>query len=359
MANRHSFPLFLGLMTGFGILAGCDHEGTDGRPLRSAGSAARPMVMSSFDESIASRRVVTLEETAEVINVFPNVSIDPGGGFIVTDAGEAQVRLYGADGQLLAHMGRRGLGPGEFQAPRSGFRLPSGNILVLESRRAVEFDGVDGAELRTFATDFTPVQSAAFFRDSLALVVSPVSARRLDEQLHIWNFVTNQVVRSFLVPPLADDLRVAASLSAWTAADVRADSIVAVFSVLDTAYVYAPDGSLARRFPIPSIGFRTAGSPPETLGTDPAAPLAWLQTFDTFSRVQWLSDGTIVIQYQTMNEEGDFQYRLVHVTGDGVWLREVMDTPALLAAEPDRPEVYFVHPESLTRDRWLGVMFSP
>lgn len=359
MATYRNASVFLGLLSGTMAFAGCDRLTFDSRGAGSVESVSRTMVISTLDEHVSGRREIDLEENNDVINVFPNVSIDPEGGFIVTDAGEAQVRVYSSDGNLQAHMGRRGQGPGEFRSPRSGFRLPSGNILVIESRRVVEFDGADGAEVRTFTTDFTPVQSAAFLGDSLALVVSPIAARRLEDQLHIWNFSSNTVVHSFFVPPLSPELHAAASLSAWTSADIRADSIVAIFSVLDTAYVFTPDGRVSRSFAIPSLGFRRAGAPPATIDSDPAAPLEWLQTFDVFSGVRWLTDGSMVIQYQTMNADGDFQYRLLHVTGDGRWLREVVDSPRLLAANPARPEVYFVHPESPTPDRWLGITFSP
>lgn len=78
-------------------------------------------------------REIRLQESPAVINVTPVVRPDPRGGYLVADVDEGQIRRYDEDGHLLWHVGRKGRGPEEFQAPQIALRLPGGEVFVADN----------------------------------------------------------------------------------------------------------------------------------------------------------------------------------------------------------------------------------
>ncbi len=64
-----------------------------------------------------------------------------GGGFAVAEAATNEVRLFDADGRHLRSFGRRGRGPGEFQAISGLFRYPGDSLAAYDQieRRATIF----------------------------------------------------------------------------------------------------------------------------------------------------------------------------------------------------------------------------
>lgn len=58
------------------------------------------------------------------------LTIDPAGRVIVSDAGEARLVVFGADGKALGTIGRKGKGPGEFESPTGPAIGPDGALYV-------------------------------------------------------------------------------------------------------------------------------------------------------------------------------------------------------------------------------------
>ena len=56
------------------------------------------------------------------------------GRIVVADGGAAEIRVYGADGALVVAHGRKGEGPGEFQAPKLAGVLGGDSLVVYDSR---------------------------------------------------------------------------------------------------------------------------------------------------------------------------------------------------------------------------------
>ncbi|HEY8484363.1 MAG TPA: hypothetical protein VIL13_07125 [Longimicrobiales bacterium] len=143
-------------------------------------------------------REVRLEENEEVINVAPMVPLDPRGGVLVADAREAQLRRYSPTGELIWKAGRRGNGPGEFHHPNAIVRLRSGEILAAEfSHRFTLFDSTATRVLKTIDVPFRRVEELEVLNDSLLLVGAIVNGDFNAPLLHVWNYRTNAVVRSF------------------------------------------------------------------------------------------------------------------------------------------------------------------
>lgn len=319
----------------------------------SADSAAEPVEIGPLEDMVEWEGELTLEENEDVINVLITVSDDPEGGFVVTDMRESQVRLYDEEGRIRSFFGSRGVGPGEFESPRAGLRLPSSELLVADRAvRMALFDEEGDSLIQDDPTPFTVLQQATLFNDSTVLMASPAEPDRLSEQLHLWNVHSNEVVRSFFTPAISRSLQPYISMTAWSVADVRDGRVAAAFAVGDTVHIFTADGELEEKIPLPSRGFRPWRAPEEDLQGDRNAPLRWLSSFDLVSAVVWLPEGDFLVQYQTMDEAGDFMYRLLHMSRSGELLAEAVGTPKLLTVRKDARMLYFVHPESETPNRW-------
>jgi hypothetical protein len=72
------------------------------------------------------------------------------GRILVVNSGSAQVRVYGAEGQLLQTLGRQGEGPGEFRAPWHAHPMRGDSILVIDLYREVAIFDPDGVYARQF-----------------------------------------------------------------------------------------------------------------------------------------------------------------------------------------------------------------
>lgn len=105
-----------------------------------------------------------------MFNVVQSARRQPDGTLLVADGGSREVRWYGADGEPLRAVGRRGEGPGEFGGPLSLLPWPGDTVAVLDhGQRRLTLLGASGEVVRTHtqATD-----------DTIALPWRPWIARR-------------------------------------------------------------------------------------------------------------------------------------------------------------------------------------
>ncbi len=73
------------------------------------------------------------------------------GGFIVVNGATSELRFFDATGRLLASVGRKGHGPGEYTGVREVGFLPGDSIAVFDaSERRLSILGPDGAFVRSF-----------------------------------------------------------------------------------------------------------------------------------------------------------------------------------------------------------------
>jgi hypothetical protein len=98
-----------------------------------------------------------LDARAENFSAVGRVVVGPGGIIVVPQPQDRNVRLYDSAGALIAEVGRRGKGPGEFErVGNMGWNADTLWIFDSELRRIVHI-GLDGKVLRTDALSAAPM----------------------------------------------------------------------------------------------------------------------------------------------------------------------------------------------------------
>lgn len=295
--------------------------------------------------------VINLAESDTVINVTPAVTIDPGRGFLVADAREAQIRLYTEAGSLTRAFGRKGGGPGEFHSPVSAIRLHTGDILVADaSNRLVTFDP-DGAQvLHTVnAVEFMRITTVRQYDDSTLLISARIGVG--EPLLHFWDLRADTIRSSFFNPgEETAPLRVSL-MSGWAFPAINGDTIAVTFSVTDTVFYFDHNGRSIGQVPIPSQLYRRPTEIPASAAQDFRALNKWLGQIDLISSVFWLENGDLLIAYQTFTN-GVPDRSLLSMSPDGVGRFEVEQAPQLLATSVDGTLIYFVERHSVTPNKW-------
>ena len=301
---------------------------------------------------------IELEENEKVLNVLPYAAVDPHGGFLVWDEQEAQIRQYSPEGRLRGYFGRKGDGPKEFQFPRAAIRRASGTILAFDTyARGAEFDQAGSAALRTFRTPVGPLHSALLLDDSLVLLGGQVAGSSGDNapsRLHVWSLAGNSVRRSFFAPSLSSKVQLlAANTAGFVSADRRGDVIAATFSLRDTIYFFDLQGNPRGQVPMNSQFYRrlSSESPLPSGKGGVVGAREWLGSFSLVSNVFWVSDDTLIVQYQD-RVGTEPKWRLLGLRRDGSRLFEVVDSPYLIAVDKANGWLYFVKPGSPTPNFW-------
>lgn len=314
-----------------------------------------------LSEAVVWLDTIRLEESDAVINVTPRVSLDPRGGFLVADPDEAQIRRYSTTGALIWYAGGYGAGPGELDEPTAAVRLPSGRILVTNrGLRFTIFNATADSVIRTVRTRFTQVEGVEVISDSLLLVSAKIGAGIYGPRLHVWSVASDTVVRSFFPPP-ADYGRTAVIVAGFPRADVRGDTVAAVFSLSDTVYIYTVAGEKIGKIPLPSRTFRRLDSPPPGSGADPGERMAWLHSFDYVAGVHWLSNGGLLIPYFSFLPKSGLtrSWHLLGVTRSGRGMFEAENIPRLLEVDSRANRLYFIAPGSKVPNRWAVAKLRP
>jgi hypothetical protein len=302
-------------------------------------------------------RDITLEENDEVMNVIVHMAPDPRGGFLVADQAENQIRHYDRNGKLLGHFARKGEGPGEFSVLLRALPLRSGGTLAFNAfDRGTVFDSA-GRVARTFQVPLQSLYEARLLDDTLVLLGGPLPQRTPSPdrpRLHLWNLANGKLVRSFFVPRVQGRAHeLAANAVGIVSMQVRGDTVAAVFAISDTVYFFDLNGRALRKVPIPFRHFRPVPERHRLPGSDDGVLAAreWVGTFSFISRVFWLRDGTLLVQYQD-RVGTEPHWRLLGMTAQGRPLFEEVDTPYLIQADPGTDMLYFRKPGSLTMNVW-------
>lgn len=304
-----------------------------------------------LDEVVRWVDTITLEESADVINVWPVVRADPRGGFLVADGREAQFRRYGPRGELLAYFGRQGDGPSEFRVPAVAVRLASGEILAADlSGRIVMFDSAASSVVRVIRTMLTRLDDMVQLDDSLVLLAGSTTPD--SPRIHALHLGRDSVVRSFFEPWGGTPHTTVAVMAGWTSMALRHDTVAAIFAPSDTVYLfYATTGEPVAQLPIPSDLFRRPTALPEGARRDARARTAWMSTFDLVASVWWAPPDRLIVPYQTFID-GEPRWRLLGMSRGGRLLFDVAEAPRLLAVGAREDKLYFVSEGSMTPDHW-------
>jgi hypothetical protein len=321
-------------------------EGADARQA-SAAAVLRPAAV--IDEVVRWRGDVKLEESREVINVFPQVSFAPGGAFLVADGREAQIRVYGGAGELRSWFGSRGEGPGEFFRPAAALPHDNGTVLTVDfAGTYAVFDTASRRAIETGRLPVTAVYTAKPLPDNQLLLVG----RNLEAgstYLHVWDPREKRMVRSFFAPPVRRGFEDEAVMSGLMDASVRGDSIAALFALSDSVFLFTRGGGRVGAVPIRARGMRPMGE--KFPGGGREAYMKWQESFSVPSRVFWLSDGSFLVQYYDM-VASDQRFSLVRLGRDGEPIFEIPRTPRLLALSPDGETLLFTKPGAEAPNEW-------
>lgn len=324
------------------LSVGEERRGRNGRGIALAGKLA---VERGFD----------LIETPQALAVTPMVSVDPKGGFLVADLREAQIRRYGAGGELLWYTGRKGRGPGEFTAPAAAVRLPRGDVVAVDRQgRLTTYDSAGKSVLGTDETELNHVEELVLVGDSVLLLGGVLKGDHDGPRLHLWDLRTRSLRASFFSPLPDAANRTVAFVAGWTKASVRHDSVAAVFATSDTVFIYTPGLRLHQKIALPSAHFRRGPRAEPAATTDPAVQARWMSQYDFVEAVYWLADGTFLVAYQSVDPRRALERRrhLVHMDRQGKLLFEARDGPRLLEVDTRERRLFFVDPDAEVPNRW-------
>ncbi len=342
---------------GLAVCAGCSDARAPG-----SGTASRASLASGPEalESIGFEwgRDVQLQESADVINVSPQVRSDVQGRFLVADPSETQVRVYNGTGRLLSNFGAKGNGPKEFRNPMVAVRTPAGAILTADFSGKILLVDSAGAVLRTYTSPVVPLFDLDVVNDSLVLIAGRTSNTERTQLLHLWNINRNKLVRSFFPQPqLPEQMKGAALVTSHVSTAVRGDTVAAIFASSDTLYLFGLDGARRGQVPIPFRAFRPLQQQAQG-GAARESLLAWTENFSLIANVFWVSDGSLLVQYMD-KVQNEAKWSLLRMTRDGRAVGEISDMPQLLVSAPGDSTFYFVKPGSETPNVWSIAAFRP
>jgi hypothetical protein len=354
-ADTRSWLLLVGAVPWLTTATACGGAGD--AQARGAVPPASATAEGGLDRVVRWGRDITLEENDAVVNVIPQMVLEPGGGFLVADQAENQIRRYDRNGRLLGHFGRKGEGPGEFSVLLRALPLRSGGVVAFNAfERGVVFDSAGRVE-RSFRLPMQSLSEARLLDDTLLLLGGAVPQRTPSPdrpRLHLWNLARGTMVRSFFVPRVRGRAReLAASVGGIVSMDVRGDTVAAVFAISDTVYFFDLNGRALRKVPIPFRHFRPVSERGRLPGSDDGIVAAreWVGTFSFICHLFWLRDGTLLVQYQD-RVGTEPHWRLLHMTAQGAPLFEAIDTPRLLQVDSETDVLYLRKPGSLTPNVW-------
>ena len=321
----------------------CDGGGDDSPP------AATPT-----GPGVSWLRTIEIEETPSSLSVLPVVALDPGGGFLVADAGEAQIRRYGGDGKILWTSGRRGEGPGEYRTPNVVTRLPDGRVMVGDRSGRITYLDSAGQLVRTARTPLGGIEDALVIDDSVVLLSATRLADAGGHRLHWWNVRTDTMLASSFAPTQRAANTVLAQVASWMKLARRGDTIAAIFAPVDTVYYFTPDGRSLGQVPIPFTNRRQSDRPPPGRGSTPRQRAEWMSGFDLVADVHWLPDGDLLVAYQNSDpaRASERQWHLLRMTDSGTRITEIRDVPRLLEVDAASGELFFISPEAEAPNQW-------
>jgi len=123
------------------------------------------------DISLKKELKIGLSEGDEnyIFGLVADVKIDSPGNVYVLDVRMNRVAKYDPDGIFILRFGEKGVGPGEFENPRTIALNSSGKVYVLDFRKVIVFDE-NGGFIKSFGLDFMGVDMAINDKGNLVIL---------------------------------------------------------------------------------------------------------------------------------------------------------------------------------------------
>lgn len=302
-----------------------------------------PLVGSTHDFGavFALQKEVTLEERAGVLTVEPHVTLAEGMIWVL-DSREMQVRAYDSAGQLLLTFGRSGRGPGEFSSPVR-LLVSDSQIVVVERTRPFSLWQRNAGESEVEYLGGVRLPDQLYPNDArflpgnrllLATVIDPSDPERVPLGLHFGEVRTGldeiTLKSSTVATAIPHELRLAYGTSGWTSVAARGEKLAVAVSLQDTVRLL--DGELEEesKLVLPTANFRRVEPPPSTVQESRQARIDWVGSFSVIGELFFISDDTLVVQYQDFVDLVP-EYHLLGMNLQGEPLFQIRNTPRLLA----------------------------
>lgn len=304
-------------------------------------AAAQDIRAAQFNDVFEWVRTVELQQQSpNVVAVRPHVTADPLGGWLVFDAPEGQVRLYGRDGRLKAHFGRRGEGPGEFSTLAGVLRSPSGELITVDMNgRFARWSSDGSALLDEFRVPLRGVSSAEWAgRSSIVVVTPPVFARgNTGPALHIVDIGMEQLQRSFFEPMIPPNARSAWATFVGGGIAVSGDVLGITMPLLDSLLLMSSGASTLSRIPL-GLDRDPREIPDGRL--DRPAFMRWAARIQVVGPVHATADGWLIPLVRVGRRDGD-SADLMFVPRDGGRPVIIHDAPIVVGTDRITGEVVF------------------
>jgi len=301
-----------------------------------------------FDSVFATTDSVLLEEPPGVVNVRTAATIDPGGGYIIADTREDQVRVYSRTGALEA-----AYGPGTGRLDSLSFlvraiRLADGSVLAASLGGPLTVIPGPGADRsRTVQTPLFRLRDVLALDGRLVLLVGLDSAPTT-ALLHVWDTGTNAILRSFFAPPKRFAEGVIGTFPTVAVAR-RGGRLAAAYTFTDTLVFFDTAGTERSRLRIPIDPFVAPG---DTLPqvTSPAERQAWVNQFTTIQDLFWIADDQLLVQWAKGTAHG-LQWGIISMDTVGNRHWGIAPAPRLLGVRDGT--FVFERPGGEAPNRWM------
>lgn len=303
-----------------------------------------------FNEVFTVHDTLELEEPRGVLTVAPSVSLDSGGGFLVADLAEHQVRVYSPLGKLREVFGEGTDRVDSIRSPGHALRLPNDDILVINLAGPLTILPARHKEpARFIPRSLRTARHAEILNDREVLMVGsdsgPVSATlfRLD-------LTSGEYSERYFAPPAHLDKWVTTYMSSVRTAR-RGNRIAAVHMLSDTLVIFDLSGREHKRVHIPIEPFRAPQGPlPEDI-TTAARRYAWTAQFTPIMELFWIDDDKLIVQWAKALDNGlDTDMGILQMDTEGVRAWAIAPSPKLIAVRGN--EFFFQAPRNREPNRW-------
>lgn len=295
--------------------------------------------------------VFTDSAASSAIQVF----FDSADGFIVADRGQAQIRAYSGDANLLWSAGRRGPGSQEYQALRNAVRTSSGDVVALDNLGKIVYYDAGGHFKGTANTTLGPTYGSWLLDDSTLLISGRRAGDPQSPLLHVWSMRSNTILRSFFtVPPHDPAYDQAYRFSGWaSAAVVGRDTLAVIYALTDTLYLVRPDGTPISKHSMGLRHFRRLREPEPRQETE-ESQTAWRNSYTRLSEIIPGRDRSFYVQYFNLHQlEAVWGVANLRLSDTGVeTVFDVPQAPRLLGISPRDSRLFFLKADSLESVTW-------
>lgn len=231
-------------------------------------------------EVLTAGQIITPEQNdTTTVARISGLDFDDSGRFLIADVSEADVKVFAPNGSLIARLGRKGAGPGEFMSPRFA-RFVDGNSVVVadaELMRLTWWDVTTKSVTKTLTlSGISTMMGFELVNDTTALI--SMTSGQNENVLTFIDLQSGQPGTSFL------------PIGGIAPPELRGHLWFHLTSRRDTAYVVATLSDSLWKVHLPSLRVSSSGitpvgyippRAPERPFTGVAEMMAWGKQFHT------------------------------------------------------------------------------